>query len=733
MVGPRALVARVRDRFAARKDAVVVARLVETWKAARPLPHPYDYAKFADEGYRRSAMIYACVREIATSAAEAQVRVGTRSREGTLEPVAETHPLLRLLEQPNPEQSSFEFFEVLVTQLEVCGNAYVHKVRNRLGSAVVELWLLRPDRIKIKVSADGMVERYDYTVGTKPVPLPAEDVIHVQLPDVLEDFYGLSPVAVAARYADLDDNGVDFLRAFFENHGMPAGILKLKGTTEKKERERIQELWRERYGGQAGWHTLAVLDADADYTAVGATPEKLRLNAVWGQTETRICMVFGVPPILVGSQTGLETATYANYESARRSLWGETLCPLYRRTGDALGRGLRDDFGSPKGAPLVVYFDFGAVAVLQEGVDAVHARALNAWKGGLITRNEGRKAIGHDEVTGGDVFAEEVSPLAFGAPPPEEQRRLPRREKQALLFAPADPSEPAPETHAVADRHVRAVLRQFEAAVKAIREGVDLDALARACEARSESQAAEACQLSKLEAELAPLVSELGAAMVESGAKALEPLKQAVRASGNGAAERLREGGLDLAFDAQNPRAVRWLAENGARLVREVDRSTRETIAEIIARGFDDGSPPVEMAREIRDIGIGLTSRQMESVRSFRERLEDDGVAAETVAKRAARYAKAQLHRRAETIARTETIGASAGGQQEAWEAAADAGLIDATETKREWIATDDDRLDPVCEQLDGEQVGLTEQFSAGVMHPPQHPNCRCTVGLVTE
>ena len=45
-------------------------------------------------------------------------------------------------------------------------------------------------------------------------------------------------------------------------------------------------------------------------------------------------------------------------------------------------------------------------------------------------------------------------------------------------------------------------------------------------------------------------------------------------------------------------------------------------------------------------------------------------------------------------IARTETLNASNGGQQTLWLEAKDAGYLDTNSVIRQWLVTDDDRLD---------------------------------------
>ncbi|MCI0632489.1 MAG: phage portal protein [Actinobacteria bacterium] len=310
------MIARAREFFARPPTAGVVARAIPKWLVNKPLPNVTDFRGLAEAGYRRHEIIYVCIRELAQTAADPLVTVVRRGDKRRVP--LENHAALALLDKPNPLQSRYEFLELLITHLQSLGNAYIHKVRSKAGN-VVELWLLRPDRTKIVPGPDGMVARYVYSVGGEEtgISVPPEDVVHLKLPDPLDDYYGLPPTFVAARVADLDTNGIDYLRAFFLNSGTPAGLLKFKIRVEKDERERVKEQWIEQHTGLAGWHALSVLDADVDYQPIGAAAKDTSVEHVFDSTEARLCAVWGVPPIVVGMRLGLLRSTYCLPAEAR--------------------------------------------------------------------------------------------------------------------------------------------------------------------------------------------------------------------------------------------------------------------------------------------------------------------------------------------------------------------------------------------------------------------------------
>lgn len=80
------------------------------------------------------------------------------------------------------------------------------------------------------------------------------------------------------------------------------------------------------------------------------------------------------------------------------------------------------------------------------------------------------------------------------------------------------------------------------------------------------------------------------------------------------------------------------------------------------------------------------------------------------------------------------TIDAANAGQVELWNQAREAGEIPFGMLK-EWIATPDRRICPICDSLDGQKVGLDQSFVDlnGRHHqrPTAHPQCRCSLALV--
>lgn len=189
----------------------------------------------------------------------------------------------------------------------------------------------------------------------------------------------------------------------------------------------------------------------------------------------------------------------------------------------------------------------------------------------------------------------------------------------------------------------------------------------------------------------------------------------------------------EFRFDVTNPRALEWVLRHAGELVRQITDETRAAISRIIQRMFEDGVPVDQAARELRQI-VGLHERYALAVDNYRRGLVAQEMEPDLLEERIAAYADRLRRNRALVIARTESIKASAMGQQELWRQARDTGLLDAERVEREWLTTPDERLCPICEPMDGQLVGLEDYFTAGdgsiVLTPPVHPQCRCAVRL---
>ena len=252
--------------------------------------------------------------------------------------------------------------------------------------------------------------------------------------------------------------------------------------------------------------------------------------------------------------------------------------------------------------------------------------------------------------------------------------------------------------HRIADKMAPKVRRDFLKAVAQAQKGINLKELESLLEAQNFIAAENLIDWTKFSTSLAAInINDL--AKVFNNATAV--------ASGMF----LEDAGLTISFTLPNLEAERWISENGARFVTQVNTESRKAIKETMLRAQREGIAPRKIARELKQ-HIGLTNKQSEALDNLRTRLEGQRrLTSKQIDGRVTRFQKRLLKRRAENIARTETIRAVNEGQQAIWEQAMAEGLIPPT-SRKQFVTAGDERVCPWCGSLDGTIVGMRDNFS---------------------
>lgn len=391
-------------------EAKSAAAMVPTWQNGLPVYSDSNYLALARNGYKRNELIYTCVDYRAKSAANTVLQLFTK---GVL---MESHPVLSLLAQPNPIQSEYDFWYWTIAMKDLSGAAYWLKERNRAGQ-VVALWPLRPDLVQPVLDTTRGIRGYQFQLDSI-IEFDANEVLAFTNFDPINLFNGVAPAQVASRLVDVDNATTDYLKVFFQNSAMVRGILKLKNKINEPESLRLRERWKMIYGGWANWGEVAVLDSDADYVPMGQSFKEMDFGNIDARAESRICMLFGIPPILIGAKIGLDRSTFSNYSEARLAFWEDTMLPLYRHLAGEFLLGMRDELQG-----VTTQFAYENVPVLQNLKIARMAAGQAAWEKGVLTRNEARKMAGFGEVGGGNVFVDELGAAtdATGAADPQKK------------------------------------------------------------------------------------------------------------------------------------------------------------------------------------------------------------------------------------------------------------------------------------------------------------------------
>ena len=234
---------------------------------------------YADEGYRQNAIVYRCVNEIANGAAS----IPWKAFQGDVE--LDQHPILSLLKRPNPTEAGVEYFQSLYSFLLLSGNSYA--IRSDVNGATRELYLLRPDRVRVKASKTSMPNGYEYVIEGRVVntydadPVSGEsEVKHLKLWNPLDDYYGLSPLMAAAvdvdNHNEINKHNISLLR----NGARPTGAIVFKPSDDRGlsvqltdgQRQQLNDDLRSRFAGSDNAGRPLLLEGDFDWKEMGLSP-----------------------------------------------------------------------------------------------------------------------------------------------------------------------------------------------------------------------------------------------------------------------------------------------------------------------------------------------------------------------------------------------------------------------------------------------------------------------------
>ena len=208
-----------------------------------------------------------------------------------------------------------------------------------------------------------------------------------------------------------DQAQTEYVWTFFENGGMPSVFIKdTQRALNRTQRDEIRGQWRATYGNRhGGQHDIGILDMYQDVLKIGAGLSELDNDTLRQITESRICMGYHVPPLIVYAYVGLMRATYSNLKEAWSSFWDFTVSPDLKEWREFWTWNLLTEYEDETSIRAERYrlgWDLTNVAAVQEDVDAVHKRAREDYKAGLIMLNEGRAETGRAllEPTVGETF-----------------------------------------------------------------------------------------------------------------------------------------------------------------------------------------------------------------------------------------------------------------------------------------------------------------------------------------
>ena len=406
-------------------------------------------------------------------------------------------PVWKLFRNVNPTMSSFQLFAATEAWLGYKGEAFwIYDLdaqkQGGTGNIPKSIWVVPPRMMTHSIDPNTLeVSMWKFQPdGTEEaIPLVAREVVHFKQWNPWDAYRGVGRIISTQREISIDVSAQTTNLATLRNGSIPEGILTSEQHVTREDAQEVKERWEQQHRGSSRSHKLSVLGQGWSYDRIQLTPQDMEFNQMQRWDRSTILARLGVPAVLIGATDDRTPLSGSDTKSQQQNFWNTTLTPetmLIERKVDT------DFFQRFKLDGMTGILDKSEIPELQQDEDAIHARAREDVKSGLLTINEGRLAIGQEtDVEGGDVTMVPMNMIPLTTAQTDEVAEIPTTTTVSieapafagLLSGPIDLSglplvgngfivddRKAPYTYEYKTAHWKAVIRRWNAAEKEYRE-----------------------------------------------------------------------------------------------------------------------------------------------------------------------------------------------------------------------------------------------------------------------
>ncbi|MFL5342634.1 MAG: phage portal protein [Gemmataceae bacterium] len=264
-------------------------------------------------------------------------------------PLAASHPLVRLLDNPNPWMTPWELWYLTVVYLELTGNCYWYAAPRQVGCVrwptPGELWVVPSPWVRVVPDAEMFVKAYEVAApGAAVESFSPSEIIHLKYPNPLDPHYGLSPLQANALTVDANTELLKSRYQAFHSGQKPGIVLQTDQTLAENTVRRLEEKLQARFGGRENWHRPLVLEQGLRASPWTLTPAEMDFLNSGRMTRDEIFALFRVPAPIAGlvENMGLGADIWFG---ARVMFCEGTIQPKLELIGQALTRALGRRYG----------------------------------------------------------------------------------------------------------------------------------------------------------------------------------------------------------------------------------------------------------------------------------------------------------------------------------------------------------------------------------------------------
>lgn len=460
------------------------------------------------------------------------------------------HPLLDLLNTPNPQMGGVAFRDMCCKFVDFTGECFQLVVRDGLGIPY-QLWPMPPTWVLAIPSPDRPY--YDLSILGQRMQAPVEEVIYIRRHELLNPFARGTGIGVSlGDTIDMDTYAHKFLKSFFFNGARPDMIISLPGASEEVIGD-FQQKFENQTRGPVRAHRTFFADEEIKVNELKNDVGANQSIPLMDHIRDTFISVWGVPPEIMGV---LENANRATINQAMTIFARETLMPRLELFADEWQR------------QLIPLFDENLLLSYTNPVPEDDDYRLDVAKAApwSLSAREWRSLGGWN--TKEDDFDFHMIPVGLTATnDPSKPILAPGQPGMGTPSAPSAPGVPAAPAASALPPAIKSRRTKADEDVDRVLEAFDPDYL----------------------------VDEL------------DPLwQQSVDAWGSAVLDEL---GIAPAFNMQNPAVKQHMKDFAGERIRGMNGTTQEALRRELIDGFKKGEGYEKMAARVKSVMEADTTR----------------------------------------------------------------------------------------------------------------------------
>lgn len=252
-----------------------------------------------------------------------------------LKPVRATHPLVRLMRDPNLPDTGWDLWYETVMFLLLTGNAYWWTPRGPLGLPNA-LWVLPSHWVWPVQGADRLIDAYELRPvegNYLKITLPADEVIHFKKKSPISKIDGYAPLTACANWHDVEESVYTSQQTAYKNGVFPTVSVQFDGTMNDpttQQLARIEQKFLARYAQEMNSNRPLFLPPGVSVKPLSIKPNEMVFGETIQNTRDNILSEFGVPKAVVGLTQDEDP------HKAQQVFCGQTINPICEYLGQVI-------------------------------------------------------------------------------------------------------------------------------------------------------------------------------------------------------------------------------------------------------------------------------------------------------------------------------------------------------------------------------------------------------------